>query len=91
MEEKKSLLSRIVGFCVSPKLYDFSVPSPAPNLSKLREPLSLDIEQAERLHIPSLHVEPTEEPIGEVDSPSGPDWELARRLFVPDIRRQRWI
>jgi len=37
-----------------PEVYDFSVPSPEPNLSKLRKPLKLDLEMAQDLFIPKI-------------------------------------
>ena len=39
---------------VKPEVYDFSVPSPAPNLDNLRKPLKLDLEMAQDLFIPKF-------------------------------------
>lgn len=87
---------RLGDFGVDKGVYDFKVPSPKPNLSKLREPVKLDIEKASRLFMvpnftkpvigPEARELPSQEKenvVGEiVPKSSGPDWDLARKLFV---------
>ena len=116
---------RLGDFSIKSDVYDFRIPSPKPNLSKLREPIKLDLEKAKKLFfIPPVsglgalsnlspnskglaasHTDNVNKPqgdlnqkgqqdermssqekenvVGELSSvPAGPDWELARKLFV---------
>lgn len=45
--------SKLGDFSVPPQVYNFKVPSPTPNLSKLREPLSLNLEKAREMYLMS--------------------------------------
>jgi len=112
-------------FSVNPKVYDFKVPTPTPNLPKLREPLNLDLEKASSMYlVPNIGASRSETMArnfqsiyGKEDSrpepgpaslttgeeqqcasnsgvtfqaatPSKLDWNLAAKLFVPNIRRK---
>lgn len=44
---------KLSDFSVKPEVYDFKVPSPTLNLSKLREPLNSNMELARKLLLPS--------------------------------------
>jgi len=84
-DEAKKKKPNLASFSPDPKVYDFRVPSPVPDLSRLREPLRLDLELAEELHVPSLE-RPDE--VEEKGSAWAPDWEMARRLFVSGFLRR---
>jgi hypothetical protein len=45
---------KLTNFTVSPEVYDFKVPSPTPDLSRLRKPLQVDMEKAKELFVPSM-------------------------------------
>jgi len=73
--------AELVNFNTSPKLYDFKVPSPTPDLSKLREPLKVNLQVAKGLFVANPSLDEEEEV--ELPRPIGPDWEMAKKLFVP--------
>ena len=61
------------------KVADFSMPGVAKvDLSNLRQAPQLDLEKAQRLHIPTLGLNPF----------GGLDWGKARELFVPRLESQ---
>ena len=94
--------SRLGDFSIPQKVYDFKVPSPTPNLAGLRGPVKLDMEKAGQLFITSsqpktvppvadLQVQATNfhafsNKSSSEPGPAGPDWELARKLFVTGFK-----
>jgi len=78
-------------------VYDFKVPTPTPDLSKLRKPLNMDLNKAKELFIPAGGQRPDslelkdEGESSEPAPPAGPtlDLEMARKLFVPRVNRRR--
>lgn len=110
---------RLSDFSVSPEVYDFKVPSPTPDLSRLRELVSLDLDKARELFVPAGRQRSdslksnNEGEVPEQNLPAGPqeggerrvaadssgtpqpatlffkpNWELARKLFIPNLRRR---
>lgn len=61
---------------VNPKLYDFTVKAPPPDLSSLRTPVDLS---------------PLKDNIdlGKLRNPPQPDWNMAQDLFVPKMNTTR--
>jgi len=53
---------RLGDFGVPKDIYDFKVPSPTPGLSNLRKPVSLDLEKARKLFMPSIPSNPRRDP-----------------------------
>jgi len=53
---------RMGDFSVPKDVYDFKVPTPIPNLSNLRKPVSLDLERAKKLFIPPIPSNPGRDP-----------------------------
>ena len=45
--------ARMGDFSIPAKVYDFKVPSPTPNLSKLKESVNLDMDKARELFLPA--------------------------------------
>lgn len=66
---------RLSDFNMNPDVYNFKTPTPAPNLNKLREPLKVDFDLAERLHLGRSR---------DLSSP-GLDLDKARELFLPSL------
>lgn len=95
--------SRLGDFSIPQRVYDFRVPSPTPNLAELRKSVKLDMEKAGQLFIMPNRpktVPPVEDLQARstdcqafsdkgqsAPKPAGPDWEKARELFIPRIRR----
>ena len=92
--------SRLGDFSIPKEVYNFRVPSPTPNLAELRKPVKLDMEKASQLFTmpkvttpaPDLRVQATNfqafsNKSSSAPGPAGPDWELARKLFVTGFKR----
>lgn len=124
--------SKLSDFSVPEEVYDFKVPSPKPDLSNLRKPISFNMDLARQLFIPpvqGLSVQSRDEEMERMPSSKGspasrpdegkesqgdqsseessnlsnydsvsrnlgtpptfnPNWELAKKLFIPSIRRK---
>lgn len=111
---------RLGDFSIKKEVYDFKVPTLVPDLSNLRNPVSLNMELAKRLFVPQQELvagqplEMTQEEEASIPgengpSPAGvvygeerrvaanssgtsqpatpPDWELARKLFIPGFKK----
>jgi len=88
--------SNLVNFRPDSEIYDFSMPSPEIDSSGLRKPLNVDMDLAREMFVSPVvqKVVSATEVNGdsEVDAPSTgvrPDWELAKKLFVPGFRRKK--
>lgn len=82
---------KLSDFSIKPEVYDFRPPTPTPDLSPLRGPVGLDMEKARKMFLVNSVKGPQVEENSSQEGrstdapppPTGPDWELARRLFIP--------